>query len=97
MTTYINQVQNQGYFIDLVKCKKLWRVEFRPILRAIGTLTNKLVKFFDKLLIPITTNEYTTKDLFSFAKEIDSTLILAIFDARITFHSHSSPRSYWSL
>ena len=37
---------------------------FRPILSAIGT-------FCDTLLKPITTNEYTIKDSFSFAKEIE--------------------------
>ena len=32
---------------------------FRPILSAIGTSTNKLAKFCDMLLNPVTTNEYT--------------------------------------
>ena len=55
---------------------------FRPILSAIGTPTYKLAKFCDKLLKPITTNEYTIKDSFSFAKEVeefDSKLIMASF------------------
>ena len=37
---------------------------FRPILSAIGT-------FCDTLLNPVTTNECTIKDSFSFAKEIE--------------------------
>ena len=40
------------------------------ILSAIGTPTYKLAKFCDKLLKPITNNKYTTKDSFSFAKEV---------------------------
>ena len=41
---------------------------FRPILFAIGAPTYKLAKFCDKLLKPITTNEYTIK---GFAKEVE--------------------------
>ena len=51
---------------------------FCPILSAIGTPSNKLAKFCDKLVKPITTNEYTIKHWFSFAKEVeefDSNLI----------------------
>ena len=61
---------------------------FCSILSAIGTSTNKLAKFCDTLLNPITTNEYTIKDLFSFAKEIeefDPNLIMASFDVKSLF------------
>ena len=53
--------------MDLVKIHKSLEdgiSTFRPILPAIGT-------FCDTLLKPITTNEYTIKDSFSFAKEIE--------------------------
>ena len=39
------------------------------ILSAEGMFTYKVAKFYDKLLKPINTNEYTTKYLLSFAKE----------------------------
>ena len=58
---------------------------FCPVLSAIGTPTYNLAKFCDKLLKPITTNEYTIKDSFSFAKEVeefDSDLIIASFDVK---------------
>ena len=55
---------------------------FRPILSAIGTLTYTLSKFFVTLLIPLTLNDYTIKDSFSFAEEFsnyDSNLVMASF------------------
>ena len=52
---------------------------FRPILSAIGTPTYKLAKFCDKLLKPITTNEYTIKDLFSFAKEMKTLIPILLW------------------
>ena len=61
---------------------------FRPISSAIGTSTNKLAKFCDTLLNPVTTNECTIKDSFSFAKEIeefDPNLIMASFDVKSLF------------
>ena len=61
---------------------------FRPILSAIGTPTYKLAKFCDKLLKTINTNEYTVKDSFSFAKEVeelDTNLIMASFDVKSLF------------
>ena len=42
----------------------------RPILSAIGTFNYKLSKFLVPLLAPITINEYTVKDSFSFSKEV---------------------------
>ena len=51
-------------------------------------LTYKLAKFCDKLPKKITTNEYTIKDLWSFAKEFyefDINLIMASFDVKSLF------------
>ena len=51
-------------------------------------LTYKLAKFCDKLPKKITTNEYTIKDLCSFAKEFyefDINLIMASFDVKSIF------------
>ena len=42
----------------------------RPILSAIGTHNYKLAKYLVPLLEPITMNQYTIKDSFSFAKEL---------------------------
>ena len=61
---------------------------FQPILSAIGTSTYKLSNFFVPLLTPLTLNEYTTKDSFSFAEELlnyDSNLIMASFDVESLF------------
>ena len=44
----------------------------RPILSAIGTYNYNLAKFFVPLLKPLTTNQYSVTDSFSFAKEISS-------------------------
>ena len=43
---------------------------FRPILSAIRTPIYKLAKFCDQSLKPLSSNEYTIKDSFSFAKEV---------------------------
>ena len=71
---------------------------FRPIFFAIAAPTYKLAKFFDKLLKPITTNEYTIKDSFSFAKEFEEfaiNLIMVSFDVKSLFIKHSSYINYW--
>ena len=60
----------------------------RPILPAIGTPTYKLVKFCNKLLKPITTNEYTTKDSLSFVKQVeefDPNLVVASSSVKSLF------------
>ena len=44
---------------------------FCPILSVIGMRTYKLAKLCDKLRKPIITNEYTIKNSFSFAKEVE--------------------------
>ena len=43
---------------------------FQPILSALNSPTYKLATFFVSILKPLTTNEYTVKDAFYFAKEI---------------------------
>ena len=93
MITCIHQVQKSGILYGLGKIHKALEDRIptsRPILSAIGTPTYKLAKFCDKLLKPITTNEYTIKDSFSFAKEVeefDSNLIMAGFDVKSLFTS----------
>ena len=61
---------------------------FQTILSAIGTPTYKLSTFFVPLLTPLTLNEYTIKDSFSFTEELlnyDSNLIMASFDVESLF------------
>ena len=61
---------------------------FRLILSDIGTPTYKLAKFFVPLLAPLTSNEYTIKDSFSFAEELlsfNSNLVMASFDVESLF------------
>ena len=56
---------------------------FRPILSVIGTPTYKPVKFLVPILEPLTTNEYTIKESFTFAEELqsfDSKLMMASFE-----------------
>ena len=67
-------VSNPGMLYGLRKIYKAvaggittWHI----ILSTIGTITYKLVKFFEKLLKPITFNEYTIKNYFSFVKEVE--------------------------
>lgn len=53
---------------------------------ALGT--SKFVKFCDKLLTPIATNEYAINDSFSFRQEIkefDINLVIVIFDVKSLF------------
>ena len=44
----------------------------RPILSAINTPSYKLAKFLVPLLTPLTSNDFTIKDSFSFAEEVSS-------------------------
>ena len=63
-------------------------LSFRPILPAVGTPTYKLAKFLGPILEPLTTNEYTIKDSFTFAEELqsfDSKLVMASFDIESLF------------
>ena len=60
----------------------------RPILSAINTGTYKWAKFFVTLLKPFTSNNYTVKDSFDFAKDItqqSSKLFMASLDVDSLF------------
>ena len=62
--------------------------KFRQILSAINTPTYRLCKYLVPLLKPITTNEYTVEDSFSFAKEVinfDSSLHMSSLDVDSLF------------
>ena len=62
--------------------------KLRPILSAINTGTYKSAKFFVPLLKPFTSNNYTFKDSFDFAKDItqqSSKLFMASFDVDSLF------------
>ena len=80
-----------GVLYGLAKIHKALEDEipsFWPILSTIGTPTYKLAKFCDQLLKPLTNNEYTIKDSFSFAKEVlefDASLFMASFDIKSLF------------
>ena len=61
---------------------------FRTIMSAIKISTNNLAKFLVPLLQPITTNMYTVKNSFEFAKEIadqDPGLFMANLDVESLF------------
>ena len=61
---------------------------FRPILSLIDPSTSKFANFLDKLLKPITTNEYTIKDSFSFQKEVEEFVpnsVIASVDVKSIF------------
>ena len=60
----------------------------RPILSAIGTLSCKIAKFLVPRMNSITSNEFTVKDTFCFAKEIveqDSSLVMGSLDGDSLF------------
>ena len=62
--------------------------KLRPILSAINTGTYKWAKFFVPLLKPFTSNNYTVKDSFDFAKDItqqSSKLFMASLDVDSLF------------
>ena len=61
-------------------------LSFRPILSAIGTPTYKLAKFLVPMLQPLTINEYTIKDSFTFAEELqnfDSKVVMALMTSKL--------------
>ena len=61
---------------------------FRPILSAINTPTYKLAKFLVPILKSLTSNDYTVKDSFAFAKEIveqDSEFFMGSLDVDSIF------------
>ena len=62
--------------------------KLRPILSAINTPTYKLAKFLVGIMEPLTTDEFTVKDTFSFAHEIrsqDATKWMSSFDVDALF------------
>ena len=61
---------------------------FHPILSAIGTPTYNLAKFCNQLVKPVTNNDYTIKDSFSFAKKVldfDTSCFMASFVIKSLF------------
>ena len=80
-----------GIMYGLAKVHKIVRdglPSFRPILSAIGTPTYTLAKFLVPILEPLTTNEYTIKDSFTFAEELqsfDSKLVMVSFGIESLF------------
>ena len=61
---------------------------FRPILSVISTPAYKLAKFLVPILEPLTTNEYTIKDSFTFVEEFqsfDSKFVMVSFDIEPLF------------
>ena len=47
-------------------------LKFHPILSTIGTPTYKFAKFLVPILLPLTSNEFSAHDSFSFADEVSS-------------------------
>ena len=86
-----DQGSKPGVLYGFTKIHKVLEDEtpsFRPILSAIGTPTYNLVKFCDRLLKSLTSNDYTIKDSFSFAKEVlefDASCFMASFDEKSLF------------
>ena len=62
--------------------------QFRPILWAINTPVYKLAKYLVPILSPLTVDDYTVKDSFTFAKEVinfDHNLFMASLDVESLF------------
>ena len=62
--------------------------KFRPILSASNTPVYKLAKYLVPILSPLTVNDYTVKDSFTFAKEIinfDHNFFMASLDIESLF------------
>ena len=80
-----------GFLYELAKIHKALEdgtPYFYPILSAIRTPTNNLAKFWDQLLKPLTSNDYTIKDSFSFTEEVldfDTSCFMASFDIKSLF------------
>ena len=63
-------------------------LKLRPILSAINTCTYKWAKIFVSFIKPFTSNNYTVKDSFDFAKDIaqqSSKLVMAFLDVDSLF------------
>ena len=66
----------------------LLRMVFRLSVLFYKILVHLDIKFFVPLLAPLTSNEYTIKDSFSFSEELltfDSNLVMASFDIESLF------------
>ena len=62
--------------------------QFRPILSAINTPVYKLAKYLVPIFSPLTVNDYTVKDSFTFAKEVinvEHNLFMASLDVESLF------------
>ena len=73
---------------------------FHPILSAIGKPTFNLAKFCNQLLKPLTNNDYTIKDSFSFPKEVldfDTSCFMASFHIKSLFTNITSHGNFKSL
>lgn len=77
-----------GILYGLPKIHKIGN-PIRPILSTIGTFNYNLAKYFVKIIEPLTTNQYTTKNSFEFVNElknIDITnKVMASFDVESLF------------
>ena len=74
--------------------------KFRPILSAINTPGYKLAKFLVPILEPLTHNDYTVHDSFTFAKEVtsfDSSLFMASLDVESLFTNIPLERNHQQL
>ena len=63
---------------------------FRPIFRACGTATYSLAKYLIPLLSPITENEFTVKNSYEFARDVNDLklsngMVMASFDVKSLF------------
>ena len=93
---YTVQVQNQVFSMVFVKSTKVLLMElhlFILILSAIGNPTYKVTKSFVALLEPLTYNQYTIKDSFSFCEErkhFNTDLFMVSFDVESLFTKISS-------
>ena len=80
-----------GVLYELAKIHKTLEdgiPSFGAILSAIGTPTYNLAKFCDQLLKPLTSNDYTIRDSFSFTKEVldfDASCFMASCDIKSLF------------
>ena len=80
-----------GILYGLCKVHKVTQGDcppFRPILSAIGTASYNLAKFLVPILAPITTNQFVSKDSFSFATEVrdqNPDLYMASYDVDSLF------------
>ena len=93
---YLLLVLDLAFFYGLPKVKKTVTKktpQLRPIFSAINTLAYKLAKSLVPILSPLTSNDYTVKNAFSFVEEIanfDSSLFMASLDFKSLFTNFPS-------